>query len=55
MLEVDGAWCPPCATSGFSLYKAPSELKEFVLLSYPLRSESNSDFLLDHKSSVDIT
>lgn len=54
MLEVDGAWCPPCA-SRFSLYKAPVELKEFVLLSYSLRPESNSDFLLDHKSSVDIT
>ena len=33
MLEVDGARCPSCAISGFSLWKAPIELKQFVLLS----------------------
>lgn len=56
MLEVDGARCPSCAINGFSLWKAPFELKNFLAQLFPVvrKHLGNSDFLLGRKSSVDI-
>lgn len=54
-LEDDGARCPSCATNGFSLCKAPIELKELVWLVEDREHMGNSDFLLCHRNSVDIT